>query len=250
MANFEESAHPRGQPENAGEFAPKSGGQATNKDTGKAPGASQRGQGEAGEPIRWAEPDGEQLTELSDWMRRVDPAELETMRAYTDYATSQRVNPQLRNCPEPPHTCLDDEARAMNDTVTAVIRKAGRRIPPVSAYRGVDSRFAGQVLENARACIDGGKPMRLHGITSLSVDPRKAVEYSKIQGGVILQVQAHTGAYVEPITQAPGEFELMHPHGRAYAVHSVVEGQQIEGPDGQFQSMTVIRMTEIVGDFQ
>lgn len=263
MPTFSETDHPRGQPENAGEFAPKAGastkapsepqertGQPATKDTAEAPNVEHRLKAQPGEPITWpGDPPDETVMEASAWMRAVQPEQLEAMRAYTDYATSQRVNPQLRDCPDPPYPCLDDEAKAMNDTVTAVIRAAGRRQPPVTTFRGCDKRFAGIQLEKARECLQSGKPMQFAGITSLSLSCAKAVEYSKVEGGIVFQVTAHTGAYVEPITQAPGEYELVHPHGRMYAVQEVVEGQQIQGPDGQMQSMTVIRMTELVDDF-
>lgn len=217
MSQWVESEHPRGQPENAGEFGSKGGTKKTSESSNsKIPDY-------VGKPIR-------SEYEVPDWLKNQSDEtmnheltrdQVDALRDYTHNGYKE-LNASMRQCP-PNFTCLEEFDREQVELIDTAIEQAGRFEDPVVVYRGMTG--ASEVLSAMQSCI-GGDPIMLPSITSTSVNPEKAYEFTvQSSDNCLFHITAKTGLYVESLSSTPGEEEVLKSSGTKYKVVAVQKAQ-------------------------
>lgn len=170
------------------------------------------------------------------------PEHVDALKKYTYWEHAFPLNDALRN--DPTGKSMTPETQAHYAQLTAALADANGLHKPVQAFRGVDERFAAKALAIAEQALQGSRVIEGHGMSSLSLNPAKSVEYAKGETGLMYRIKAKSGAYLEPITRAQGEEELLHGHGKRYYVHGIGE-EHFPGPDGKPVKMKVVNMEEL-----
>lgn len=165
------------------------------------------------------------------------------LHAYTYHEHAFPLNDALRK--DPTGSTMQEPQKQLYRQLMAALKEANGLNKPVAAYRGVDQRFASKAIADAETALNGSRVIEGHGISSLSLNPAKSVEYAKGATGVLYSIKAKSGAYVEPITRAKGEEELVHGHGKRYFVHGISE-EDHTSTDGSKHKMKVIHLEELI----
>lgn len=180
---------------------------------------------------------------LAQRTSRLSHNSVSALHAYTYHEHAFPLNDGLRK--DPTGASLAPPQKALYEQLKSALKEANGLDKPVAAYRGVDSRFSEKALADAQKALSGSRVIEGHGISSLSINPAKSVEYAKGSTGVLYRIKAKSGAYVEPITRAKGEEEIVHGHGKRYFVHGITEEDHVS-TDGSKHKMRVIHLEELV----
>lgn len=220
-----ESKHPRGQPDNAGQFAklpasvkakmPYKSGQ-VRRAMAQAPTGVARG---------WSE---------------VTDEERQAFVAYADEEAYVQLNADLRagRQPDVKHTKL---ALAME----RAIQRAGQFPEPVACWRGVflPPEEQQELLAKIRSHV--GKHVRMRSFVSTTLNPRLALAFAESWGvkGVVFEIKAKTGMYLSGQVARPHEQEILQNRGTRYRVKSVSTETIGEEPS----EVTVVALEEMAG---
>lgn len=310
FAGFDESKHPRGQPENAGQFGKGGGGKKpavrTRKDKKRtivqaakelqAKGYELLGAVETGPhqtpggPTRYrvkvptgetkimtvpeieavvnAADDGhsdkrfpaetvvrtrqylhsDEADDLSAWTKKLTPENKDAIHWYTDQGYS-RLNRGLRSCPET-LDCLDEDTRKNYLAVNEALSKSKPFPKPKVVYRGIrlSDEKKSALVSSIETALKDGNSVRFNGVISTSLDPSVAWNFSKNSpsspsSGVVFEILAKSGAYVDRISSTSGEDEVIHQHGKKYKPVSIKQGVQFRNGSHK-GTATVIQLEE------
>ncbi len=84
--------------------------------------------------------------------------------------------------------------------------------PPELVWRGSSSTGAREFASK----LASGDVIQLNGFQSTSIDPNFAKSWGG--GGVIFEIKPTAGAYIQPISTHPSEYEFLLPHAKQYRV--------------------------------
>ena len=95
---------------------------------------------------------------------------------------------------------------------------------PVTVHRALklDPARTEELLAGFRKSMDSGSPVKLSGFQSTTLDPDYAATFGK-GSGVLMEIAAKKGLYLEGFTENPGEEEMLLPSGLDYRVAGVKE---------------------------
>lgn len=175
--------------------------------------------------------------------RYLKPEHQKSLADYTLHDKALPLNAALRTTPD--GSSLTPEQRQFYGQLKEAVKAANGLPEPVTLHRGVGAKYGAVLLQHAQDALNGSRVIEGRGMASHSLDSRKSVMYAGGSGGVMLRVRAKTGAYLEPITHAPDEQEVLHPHGKRYYVHGI-STEKMSDPDGNMHDMRVIHLEELV----
>lgn len=119
---------------------------------------------------------------------------------------------------------LDQIQRAVANRLIQAIDHSGEFPEPVETYRGISltSETAGKLLDQFKACMEGGKTYAEKSFVSQSISPKIANAYMKTGGPnqkkILLKITAKSGLYGNT-----GESELLQKPGTRYKVTAIDE---------------------------
>lgn len=164
-------------------------------------------------------------------------AEKKAVYGYTDGA-DQRINKTLRSGKIPP---------AAKD-LDAAIERAGKLKAPVKVFRGIELAEAPSdldgMLAHATTKFPVGGTVTDAGYQSTTTDYAAAQVFAGAitkRPGLIMEIKAKRGLYVDPLSAKTGENELLLPRG---AKHKVLGHETFKDPETG-RTMVVVRMEQL-----
>jgi hypothetical protein len=155
-------------------------------------------------------PPDDQLPELTATAAGLSPAET---KAVKDYSSGYylALNQALRS-----GAALSPKSREVYDGLKAALDRAPALSEPVTAWRGINlpADQSRQLFANMEAARTSGEPVEMRGMISTSLSPGGAVDF----GSVMLEIRVGKGLYINPISTAKGERELILDHGTKFRV--------------------------------
>lgn len=192
----------------------------------------------------------------ADWAGTLTPTESEALSYYTT-SGYQDLNEALRS-----GTDLTADQQAMVAAIDSAITKAGDLPDPVTVWRGIDmgpvaptdilnpvsqeDRTRELVAEWAQQNFPVGASVELGGYqsTSLNVDPALDASLSRKSPGVVFEIDAHAGAYLQPLTQFEDERELLLARDTTYQVTGVEPKVYFERDSGSIVTRAVVHLRQ------
>lgn len=164
------------------------------------------------------------------WQESLSEDEREAVRDYSQNSTL--VNKALRDCPKD-LSCVREDKRRMVRGVLAELEAAVERAPrfktPVQVHRGLaffDQEQMDAFLSVAQKAKASGKPLRLPGYTSTSLDEGVADRYAhEGEFGAKLVILAKHGAYLDGVVEEDQQEILQQPLTK-YRLVKIQEGKR------------------------
>lgn len=163
--------------------------------------------------------------EQGDYIENLKPHETLAIERYTQ-DTYYPINQALRGAPPPPPTGRDAE-RALERaaTIDAVIRNSPPLEEDVEVFRGVAAGALGIASVDEVDSLVGGT-FKDAGIVSTSLNAKVSEEFGGGRSGptVRMEVLVPAGSkalYVEPLSAAMGEYEVLLPTGSTFKIGAV-----------------------------
>jgi hypothetical protein len=155
----------------------------------------------------------------TQWAASLSPPVRAAVKDYTGDGYVS-VNRGLR---QPSGPEVTEAARA----IQAAVLSFPPHDPPLKTYRGLScsspETLAG-IESGLKASLQSGGVTQLNGFSSASLDPHFAATYGKTgRGGVMLEITSPRGALIDPVSEFPGQREILHPHGDHFRVTGVRE---------------------------
>lgn len=195
-----ESEHPRGQPENAGQFASKGGGGSS----GKKATVELNHQSEVAD-----------RENIKRWKKDMTEDEKRTVQHYLGDDGYEEINEAAREGSGTP-----EQAKMVND-LERVIQRAGSLGAETDVFRGITNS---KILDQIAGKV--GQRIVLRGFQSTSKRMDTALKFSKDRAtgnyGAMLRIKTSSGMDVG-VGQFGGEGEVLLGHGWEYEVESVGE---------------------------
>lgn len=169
------------------------------------------------------------------WRSQLTNAE---QRAIVEYTGSeyQTINGYLRNKLEPQfygHETIS-QASEKAQLIQSALNKANRPPPPELVWRG--SR-GGKEWASKLAKDD---VIRLDGFQSTSINPGFAANWG--ESGAVFEIKPARGAYIQPMSNHPSEYEYLLPHGAQYRVVGTSRVRMQDRRGGYTFDRTVIQL--------
>lgn len=175
------------------------------------------------------------------WRDHAPKEQRAALKAYTSNKTYSKVNAPLRQGAQPADLPGPEGETARR--MAAAIEATPTFEKPVTVYRGLALGPEGEakLVAKYQASLEGGRVLRNRGFMSSSLDKDVALTFSSGagEGGVIMEIKANKGAYLEGSTAFKGEHELLLNHGAGFRVTGIKK-QTIKG-----RKRTVIRMEQV-----
>lgn len=256
---------PRGQPENAGQFATvpsagakekvnavkkggaKPGKESSGKESGKQESASEA----PGAPVdlkafRTPEFVAKMGQETIDHLK---PEHKQALVDYTDKNLCFPMNRQMRGCPPPPEPgfkCVDGKNRELMEGVEAALQEAKPFPEPITVFRGLN-KLPPAVVESlskeAQQHLDDGSDYHMPSITSTSVSPlammKGFAEESEGQKGLVFKIKARKGLALDAISHVPEEREVLQSAHTKYKVLAIKDTEYTGLDSGPLTRRTI-----------
>lgn len=181
---------------------------------------------------------------FSQWNRALSSKERAAMQDYVTPGTLDKagfnfrsVNAKLRK-----GESLTDDEREWINRIDDAITKAGSFKKPINVYRGITVRTdISEFLAKFKEAQETGQYVHFQGVVSTSLLRERAVDYASQGGGsVVFEIQAKTGAYVQPWTDKyrgtkmdewSQNYEVVQSYYSNYKVRGVREERHDVGDD-------------------
>lgn len=180
--------------------------------------------------------------------KSVTPAEREALTTYTnesnDPGSYAQLNKSARKCPDT-LDCLGKKDKEVFDHVNAIASRS-KLDKPVIVYRGISLKGdeRAQFIDSARAAVEKGGTITFHGVGSTSLDAEVGGTFGS--GGVVFEIKAKSGAYIDPVSKVGGEQEFIVPHGKKYKVVGVQGNREFLNAGGRnIATATVVQLEEV-----
>lgn len=151
-------------------------------------------------------------------------AQRSALRDYTIFGYAD-LNAAMRRCP-PDFSCVSGDDKEMMEQLESLLD--GQKLPePVTVYRGLDlsPRSVRKLLDAARALKESGSTdYRMPSISSTTFQPDAAAD---LGDSLTFHIRAKSGLYVESLSAASGEHELIQSSRCKYRVVGVDDSVKV-----------------------
>lgn len=234
-ANWEETKHPRGQPENAGQFGSGGGGNSGEVNDSKPQTDIKPQQSKPQtqkESNTWIQPGDEEIaSHLGSTPEQLGPEGMELRRKTSNKALPNQSRPELD---ETELDCIDKYSSALGffskinyslrngvntdpstqkiiDGLRSAFNKCKPFDEPVTVTRGIHlepgSKEENELLGKLKESLDNNTPFLLKGFTSTTTHSMK--QGGESYGSVKFAIKAKFGLDLKPISRHPVELELL-----------------------------------------
>jgi ADP-ribosyltransferase exoenzyme/Phage Mu protein F like protein len=189
--------------------------------------------------------DGDSRSPTPNWEHSLTDAEITALEDYTG-SGYEEINRALRD-----GTRYD---QTLYDNLTSAIRKGGTFDEPATVWRGVGTGHLGggtfNSPEDRLSFIEGhykpGDTFTSAGFESATFDPRVADEFLNYKQfeGYIMEIRAHSGAYISELSSTGNEAEFLMASGTEYRVVGVSE-EWFELEPGRSRQHVVVRLEQL-----
>jgi portal protein/ADP-ribosyltransferase exoenzyme len=195
--SWNEANHPRGQPDNPGQFA-----------EGPASGLPQTSTSEMPALIQDAAPKLNEITK--PWIASLSDKYKDAIKTYTAEGTYKELNSSMRSCP-PEFKCLDNTSREIVENIEKAIAESPEWPGSATVMRGmvVDKKTATRLISSMKK----QKEFALPSLTSTSVNASAfnfLEDAGEADSKVLFIIRAKKGLFVTgDLTNTPNEQEVI-----------------------------------------